>query len=178
MMVSKRNLLFHWLIFRFHVKLQGCIWKMKHPGNIPKWGNSKYSKYQGRITSHKSKPVDIEKDTDRVFNFNSWGFLHIHIFQVWDGMNDVWFLPAKLSNEKRAQNGCLDVYYGDEILPSYVGIILVNHDISGSRNLKQPRFLWKLLMEEILHQFIGRLSHDYKVLAPSKWLFRVYEGYY
>ena len=24
MMVSKRNLLFHWLIFRFHVKLQGC----------------------------------------------------------------------------------------------------------------------------------------------------------
>ena len=25
MMVSKRNLLFQWLIFRFHVKLQGCI---------------------------------------------------------------------------------------------------------------------------------------------------------
>ena len=30
----------------------------------------------------------------------------------------------RLSSEKRAQNGCLEVFFGDDILPSHIGVTI------------------------------------------------------
>ena len=62
MMVSNRNLLFQWLIFRFHVKLQGCS------QNWIKWP-------QGSAWKFKKSLKNTSKSKDEFPNFSSLLFI-------------------------------------------------------------------------------------------------------